>query len=320
MTSSGCVCMAKGTMKTICLTSLGKHDIKGFINSFDTVLTDCDGVLWLGSELIPGANIALNTFRNLGKKIFYVTNNSTKSREEYIDKFRKLGFVASEEEILSSSYLSARYLNDIGFKKKVYVFGTSGITKELDKVGIRHTEVGPDPMVCDMGTLVSSKTNLDPEVGAVIVGFDEQISYPKILKAGSYLKNPDCLFLATNTDQQFPSKSNVVIPGAGCMVAAVECCAGRKPKVIGKPGDYIRDYLIKKHNINPQRTLMIGDRGNTDILLGTRCGFKTLMVLTGVSSLVDIEQWEKSDDKEILGCVPNYYVNTLADVVPLLPK
>ncbi|XP_049810292.1 glycerol-3-phosphate phosphatase isoform X2 [Schistocerca nitens] len=274
MTSAGCVCMAKGTMKTICLTSLGKHDIKSFINSFDTVLTDCDGVLWLGSELIPGANIALNTFRNLGKKIFYVTNNSTKSREEYIDKFRKLGFVASE----------------------------------------------PDPMVCDMGTLVSSKIKLDPEVGAVIVGFDEQISYPKILKAGSYLKNPDCLFLATNTDQQFPSKSNIVIPGAGCIVAAVECCAGRKPKVIGKPGDYIRDYLIKKHNINPQRTLMIGDRGNTDILLGTRCGFKTLMVLTGVSSLVDIEQWEKSDDKEILGCVPNYYVNTLADVVPLLPK
>lgn len=307
-------------MKAVCLTSLGENDLKSFINSFDTVLTDCDGVLWLGSERIPGADVALNTFRNLGKKIFYVTNNSTKSRDEYVDKFKKLGFKASEEEILSSSFLTARYLNDVGFKKKAYVFGTSGITKELDKVGIGYTEVGPDPMVCDIGTLVNSKTKLDPDVGAVIVGYDEHISFPKMLKAASYLKNPDCLFIATNTDQVFPLKSNLVIPGAGCMVAAVQCCAGRKPKVIGKPGDYVKDYLIKKHNINPQRTLMIGDRGNTDILLGTLCGFKTLMVLTGVSSFMDIEQWEKSNDKDILGCVPNYYINTLADIVPLLSK
>ncbi|XP_067002122.2 glycerol-3-phosphate phosphatase [Anabrus simplex] len=305
-------------MSAVNMSTLTREDIKAFLNSFDTVLTDCDGVTWLDDRPLKGASATLQQLRDLGKKVFYVTNNSTKTRDEFVTKCSNLGFKASADEIISTAYLTACYMSDLGFKKKAYIVGSTGLTRELDSVGIRHSDIGPDPLRSSLAAFVNQEFHRDPEVGAVVVGFDEHFNYIKMLRAATYLNDPDCIFIATNTDERFPMRSDLVVPGTGSIVAAVEACAGRPAFKIGKPSSYIRDVIVKRHNVDPKRTLMIGDRGNTDILLGTRCGFQTLLVLTGVSSLEDVNEWKKSDNKDIRGCVPDYYLESLGDLLPLI--
>lgn len=102
----------------------------------------CDGVIWEGDHVIEGVHTTLKHLRQLGKRIFFVTNNATKSREQNLAKFRKLGIEANMEEIFTSAFASASYLKNIlkfPEDKKVYVVGEKGIEDELDAVGIRHS-------------------------------------------------------------------------------------------------------------------------------------------------------------------------------------
>lgn len=201
----------------------------------------------------------MNRFKEIGKKIYFCTNNSTKTRKELLVKAVDMGFNITEDEIISTAHSAAAYLKGINFQKKVYVIGSEGITKELDAVGIDHNKVGPDVLPTTFAEYISKHLKLDENVGAVMVGFDEHFSFPKMTQAASYLHNPDCLFIATNTDERFPMP-NMVIPGTGSYVRAIETCAERKAKVIGKPNKEICEYLIKDGTIKPERTLMIGDR------------------------------------------------------------
>ncbi|GBP19886.1 Glycerol-3-phosphate phosphatase [Eumeta japonica] len=290
-----------------------KEEIQTFLNSFDTVLTDCDGVLWIDNNAIPGSPETMNQFRKLGKKIFYVTNNSTKIRSDFAIKAQELGFIASADEILSTAYLVAHYLKGIGFTKKVYMIGSNGIGEELKAVGIRYIGVGPDHVCSDFKSMKPSE--LDSEVGAVVVGFDEHVSYPKFMKAASYLDSEDCLFIATNTDERFPKGGSIVVPGTGTLVKAVETCSQRKALVLGKPHAYVRKFL-ESCGLDPARTLMIGDRCNTDIELGVRCGFQTLLVLSGVTSERDLEKI-RTEKKPPL---PDVVLPKLGDLMALFPS
>ncbi|KXJ75437.1 hypothetical protein RP20_CCG011729 [Aedes albopictus] len=295
------------------LASLSAADIKEWLNSFDTVLTDCDGVIWVDNETLPHATDVINKFIDNGKKLFFVTNNSTKTRPEFVAKSVKLGFNVDVDNIISTAYLAAQYLKNIGFSKKVYVVGSTGITRELDAVGIQHIGIGPDVLNGSLADAVHNFTP-DPEVGAVIVGFDEHFNFVKMMKAASYLDKPGVLFIGTNTDERFPLP-DCVIPGTGSIVNAVTTCAERKPTVVGKPNKHICDILEKEYKVDPSRTLMIGDRLNTDILLGINCGFQTLLVETGIHKAADFAQTE---DAELKQCVPDVYTSKLGDLLPYL--
>ncbi|XP_071447581.1 glycerol-3-phosphate phosphatase-like [Hetaerina americana] len=304
------------------LPSLSRDDIKKFIESFDTVLTDCDGVLWVENNAIDGSPATINRLAELGKKIFYVTNNSTRERQDYVEKCTKLNFPAKKEEIIGTAFLVANYLRSIKFGKKVFLIGSDGFAKELDIAGIKYIGLGPDVMPQVYTTLQSItrdiEDHLDPEVGAVLVGFDPHISYPKLVKAASYLSDPNCMYIATNTDERFPVSSRLVYPGTGSLVAAVTTCSGREPLVLGKPNPYVAEAIGKFHKLDPKRTLMIGDRGNSDILLGANCGFQTLLVMTGVTSKEELKQWEGSADASQRLLVPDYYLDKLGDLLHLL--
>jgi len=311
------------TMPCTEVSKLSDAEVTNWFNSFDTVMTDCDGVLWVGAEAIPGSPDMIRRFRELGKRVFYVTNNSTKHRREYKAKVDKLGFGGDLDEIIGTAYLAASYLEQVDFDKSklVYVVGSTGITQELDDVGIKYLPIGPDNIPEDgkwtLETLKFQPVPLNPDVRAVIAGFDINISFKKILKGASYANIPGSIFIATNTDEQFPMKgTDLVIPGTGSMVAAVSTAAGRKPIVLGKPSKFMFEIVQKRHpSIKPERTLMIGDRANTDILLGKNCGLQTLLVGSGVHSLAETRRWEESEEEEERRMVADFYADKLGDLL-----
>jgi len=162
---------------------------------------------------------------------------------------------------------------------------------------------------------LSAERLLVPGVAAVLVGFDGNFQYWNLLLAASYLADEEVLFVATNTDENF-LRAGLVIPGTGAMVAAVTTAAGRQPVVLGKPSKFMFEIVQRRHpSIQPARTLMIGDRANTDILLGKNCGLQTLLVGSGVHSLEETRTWEASEKEEERKLVADFYLDKLGDLL-----
>ncbi|KAI0316878.1 2-phosphoglycolate phosphatase [Amylostereum chailletii] len=281
------------------------------VDKYDTWLFDCDGVLWQGDSLIDGTIEVLDILRKRSKHILFVTNNASKSRKSYKKKFDELGVEASVDEVFGSAYAAAVYISSIlklPKDQKVYVIGMSGLEEELREEGISFLG-GTDPTD---NTLIppSSAIPADPSIGAVLVGLDTSVNYYKLSKAFRYLhSNPKCAFLATNEDSTYPSDKGL-LPGAGAVLAPLKAALGESRPVtpIGKPNHHMLDAIKAKHNFDPERTIMVGDRLNTDILFGQSGGLATLLVLTGITSEDDLTGPNPST------IVPDYVTTSLGDL------
>ncbi|KAL3700338.1 hypothetical protein R1sor_018360 [Riccia sorocarpa] len=218
------------------------------IDEVDTFLFDVDGVIWRGGKIIQGVPETLDMLRAMGKKLLFVTNNSTKSRRMLQEKFRSLGLDISEEEVFASSFAAAGYLKSIQFppEKKVYVVGEEGIEQELAQAGYQHLG-GPKDGEKVVATGAGKKLDFDRDVGAVVVGFDHYINYYKMVYATLCIReNPGCLFIATNCDSVGNITDEQEWPAGGTMVGAIRASTAREPIVVGKPSTFMMDYLANK--------------------------------------------------------------------------
>ncbi|XP_005097998.1 glycerol-3-phosphate phosphatase isoform X1 [Aplysia californica] len=271
---------------------------KDLIENVDTFLFDCDGVLWDGHGMIEGSLETLLKLKELGKKVFYVTNNSSKSRQHYLDRCKQLGFPAEKEEIVCTAYIAAAYLKKIQFEGTVYLIGKpDSLGEELSQVGIKYVGTGPDPVEGVVEDWL--KMSVNPEVKCVLVGFDPHISYMKIMKAATYLKNPNCLYLATNEDANLPAKGDVIVPGTGCMVVTVTHAAKRSPEIMGKPEAHMFEVLQQAHGLDPSRCLMVGDSLTTDMKFAKNCGMRSLLVLSGIATLEELNSKDAPSTPEL---------------------
>ncbi|PPQ68800.1 hypothetical protein CVT26_001715 [Gymnopilus dilepis] len=286
-----------------------REDYKKLLDRYDTWLFDCDGVLWRGDHLIDGVPEVLGILRRLNKKMVFVTNNATKSRKSYKQKFDQLGIDVHVDEIYGSAYAAAVYLSSvvkIPKDKKVYVIGQNGLEEELREEGLTFIG-GTDPADNTLSQFDLSNFTLDPDVAAVVCGLDTKINYTKLSKAFQYLtRNPDCLFIATNEDSTYPS-SHGLLPGAGAISAPLRYALGKDPVCTGKPSTTMLDCVKAKVHFNPSRTIMVGDRLNTDILFGQNGGLATLLVLTGITGEDEITGPNASP------IIPNFYTQGLGD-------
>lgn len=267
------------------LASLSDSALREWLAGVEWFLLDCDGVLWLESKAIDGASAAVETLRAAGKKVLFVTNNSTKSRRMYVAKLAKMGIEAHKEEVVTSAYCAVSYVKSTGYNGKVYVFGEEGLEEELAEAG--YSFVGPEDGDVEFDPSRFSRAMLDPEVKMVVAGFDRRMNYNKLSVVCSYLRYGGARLVLTNRDLTFPAE-DMQLPGGGVALAAIEMGSGKKAEfTAGKPSQSMLERIVAEHGVDPRRTVMVGDRLNTDILFGNRGGCHTLMVCSGVSTRDD---------------------------------
>nr|XP_028697401.1 glycerol-3-phosphate phosphatase isoform X1 [Macaca mulatta] len=190
---------------------LSAERAQALLADVDTLLFDCDGVLWRGETAVPGAPEALRALRARGKRLGFITNNSSKTRAAYAEKLRRLGFggpagPGAGLEVFGTAYCTALYLSQRlagAPAPKAYVLGSPALAAELEAVGVTSVGVGPEPLQGE-GPGDWLHAPLEPDVRAVVVGFDPHFSYMKLTKALRYLQQPDCLLVGTNMDNRLP--------------------------------------------------------------------------------------------------------------------
>ncbi|KAJ7946463.1 Phosphoglycolate phosphatase [Quillaja saponaria] len=292
---------------------LSPHNVRDLLDSIEAFLFDCDGVIWKGDKLIDGVPETLDLLRSKGKKLVFVTNNSTKSRRQYAKKFQSLGISVNENEIFSSSFAAAMFLkvNSFPSEKKVYVIGGEGILEELQLAGFTGLG-GPE----DGKKIAEWKSDClfehDKSVGAVVVGLDPYINYYKLQYGTLCIReNPGCLFIATNRDAVGHMTDLQEWPGAGCMVAAICGSTQKEPVVVGKPSTFMMEFLLQKFDVPCSKMCMVGDRLDTDILFGQNSGCKTLLVFSGVTTESILQ--DPSNNIQ-----PDYFTDKISDILKSL--
>lgn len=237
------------------------------------VLLDLDGTVYYGSKLIDGADKVVEAFRNAGKKVCFMTNNSTKSRGQICDKLLNMGLVCSREEIYTSGYAAALYARDRGYES-VYIFGTGALESEFKEMGIN----------------VSDKSDV------VIIGYDMDFDYKKLTWALQVALHAKVL-IACNREKHYPGENRMRMPGCGAMVGALEGSLGREVDyVVGKPNPLLLDIICNQRKLNKDEILVIGDTFESDIRMSQLYGCESIYIGTDIHKDTD----RVSDINEIL--------------------
>jgi 4-nitrophenyl phosphatase len=251
------------------------------------LLVDLDGVLYRGSEPVPGIAAVLTARAARADDVVYVTNNSMWYREDYVERIARMGAPVSADQIVSSPRATALYLRDHEPSiRHVLTVGASGMDRELEDAGFHVTRAG------DIGELIRGGGVEGTDGGdgweaagrpdAVVVGLDPKIDYLRLTVATDCIR-AGARFIATNRDPVYPTE-RAVRPGAGSIVAAVEAASGVTPVSIGKPEPYLLEEAARVVGRDAREAIMIGDSLVTDIAAAIAVGARSILMLTGVTT------------------------------------
>lgn len=251
---------------------------------------DMDGTIYLGDELIDGSLELFDNLNKEGKSYFFLTNNSSKTTEEYVKKLNRLGISTTKENVITSNTSTINFIKErYDLEKEVFfIVGTPSMEKEFEIANINFI----------------TKRNEFVQSAIVIVGFDTSLTYQKLQDATYYLqKNP--VLIATNCDLVCPLPNNEVTPDCGSIVSLLEKSVDSKVIFCGKPEISILEPIFTKGFKN-EEMLIIGDRLYTDIALGFKNSIDTALVLTGEANIDNIS---KSN------IIPNYVINSVKELI-----
>ena len=250
-------------------------DKNEILRSKKLYLFDMDGTLYLGNRLYDFTLDLLDTLKKTGRHYLFMTNNSSKSVEDYVIKLGKLGISAAREDFMTSSQATAFYLHKHHEGQKLYVCGTESLKEELRREGFTVTT--------DIG-----------EVECIVMGFDTELTFQKLHDV-SYmlLTRPELPYIATNPDYVCPTEFGSV-PDCGSVCDMIYNATKKRPIVIGKPSPLMPELAMEKLGISKEETCVVGDRIYTDVKSGLNAGITGILVLSGETTR---EILEASEDK-----------------------
>jgi len=250
-------------------------------------LFDMDGTIYLENSLFDGVKELLSNIELNGGKYVFITNNSSKSVIDYVQKLKKMGLDVETENFFTSTQATIVMLKDKYPNRLIYAQGTKSFIKELKESGIIVTE------------------EFDEKIDVVVVGFDNELTSEKLRTTCKVLTKLDVPYYATNPDWVCPVDFGFV-PDCGSMCFGIEKATGKMPQFIGKPQPTMINIVCNKFGVTKEDTVVVGDRIYTDIASGVNAGVDTVMVLSGEATLND---YEKSEIK------PTFVLNSAKDML-----
>jgi NagD protein len=235
---------------------------------YDGYIFDLDGTLYLGDTLLPGARETVQALRAAGRRAVFLSNNPTRTRQQYAEKLTRLGIAAGANEVVNSSYVLVQRLLELAPGCTLFVVGEPPLKGELEAAGFRLSERAG-------------------EIAFVVASFDRSFDYHKLQVAFDAMR-AGARLIATNADRYCPVPGGGQ-PDAAAMIAAIEACTGaRCEEVVGKPSQTMAATILRLLDLPSERCLMVGDRLETDIAMGHAAGMHTAFVLTGASTLAEL--------------------------------
>lgn len=239
-------------------------------------LFDIDGTLAIGDTLYEGSADLLDYIDRIGGKSYFITNNSTRSGTDYVERFhRAFDLETTEDQFITSGYMTVRFLKEHYADKKVFVLGTASFVAELRRNGLWIVETA------DEGEPIS----------CVVVAYDSELTYEKLIQVCKVLSTMDVPFYATNPDLCCPIDFGF-IPDCGAICNMIAESTGKRPIYLGKPSKEVVELCLTESGFSKEETLVVGDRLYTDIACGINAGVDTCVVFTGEAKASDMADTE----------------------------
>jgi HAD superfamily hydrolase (TIGR01450 family) len=256
------------------------------IPRYDGYIFDLDGTIYLGDEILPSAAELLARLRAEGRRVAFLSNNPTRTRQQYVAKLRALGLQAELAEVVNSSHVMVEWLREHASGATLFVCGEAPLIGELTAAGFPLSEQAG-------------------QIDIVVASFDRTFNYHKLQVAFDAIR-AGARLVATNPDRFCPVPGGGE-PDAAAIIAAIEACTNTRCEVnVGKPSPIMARTVSAMLQLPPARCLMVGDRLMTDIAMGAEAGMATLLVLTGDSTRADLASAPHQ---------PTYIATTLAELL-----
>ena len=268
----------------------------------DTVFLKGDGVLWRNGTALPGAPEALSALRRGGKRLFFLTNSSTRTRAELCALFRRNGIDVSADELVPSSCAVAEHLEARGVRS-AFVLAGDGLRHELAARGIALRSTAPDlELTSETDFYALSQHAQENPVDAVVCGFSYQWNFAVLSYMSLLLQHHQrCELVATSGDVSAPFRtapdpvgaarrpslhlggmpSSLHLPGSTGPLAMLECTSGKRAVVLGKPSASLAEHMKRQYDVELARACVVGDRLESDIAFARNTGMTSVLVLTG---------------------------------------